>query len=262
MASILHFRTDATRFVSTNILAGTLPTCLIRRRKAHPTAKDLTCEHRLRFCFHVLVSVGIAQPVKDEDRAAKWEKEVAAIEKRQTEKPPEKGGIVFAGSSTIRLWDLAKSFPDWKATNSGFGGSEIRDSTLFADRLILKHEPRAIVFYAGDNDVNSGRKPEQVLADFQVFAKHIHERLPKTRIYFLSIKSSVARWKQFETQSKANTLVKELCSKDERLIYVDTVAVTLGTDGQPKPEFFVKDGLHLSEEGYRAWSAVVRLAVK
>lgn len=212
--------------------------------------------------FTLLVSISLAQPAKDEDRAAKWEKEVAAIEKRQTEKPPEKGGIVFAGSSTIRLWDLPKSFPDWKATNCGFGGSEIRDSTLFAERLILKHEPRAIVFYAGDNDVNSGRKPEQVLANFQAFAKLIHDKLPKTRIYFLSIKSSIARWKQFETQSKANALVKDHCAKDERLTYVDMVALTLGADGQPKPEFFVKDGLHLSEEGYRAWSAAVRLAVK
>jgi lysophospholipase L1-like esterase len=210
----------------------------------------------------ILVSVGAAQPPKDDARAAKWEKEVAAIEKRQTEKPPDKGGIVFAGSSTIRLWDLAKLFPDWNATNSGFGGSEIRDSTIFADRLILKHEPRAIVFYAGDNDVNSGRKPEQVLTDFQAFAKHVHEKLPKTRIYFLSIKSSVARWKQFETQSKANALVQEHCTKDERLIYVDLVAVTLGGDRQPKPEFFVKDGLHLSEEGYRAWTAKVKLVVK
>jgi GDSL-like Lipase/Acylhydrolase family len=210
----------------------------------------------------LILSNNLAQPAKDEDRAAKWEKEVAAVEKRQAEKAPEKGGIVFAGSSTIRLWDLAKSFPDWKATNSGFGGSEIRDSTLFADRLIVKHEPKVIVFYAGDNDVSTGRKPEQVLADFQAFAKHVREKLPKTRIYFLSIKSSIARWKQFETQSKANALVKELCAKDERLTYVDMVAVTLGADGQPKPEFFVKDGLHLSEEGYRAWSTAVKLAVK
>src|SRR5438105_5005414 len=116
---------------------------------------------------------------KDADRAAKWEKEVAVIEKRQAENPPTKGGIVFAGSSTVRLWDLKKAFPDWQATNSGFGGSEMRDVTRFADRLIVKHEPRAIVVYAGDNDINSGRTSEQALADFRAFAEAVHNRLPK-----------------------------------------------------------------------------------
>jgi len=211
------------------------------------------------------VALGISvvgQPAKDAERFAKWEKEVAAVEKRQTENPPEKGGIVFAGSSTIRLWDLSKSFPDWKATNSGFGGSEIRDVTHFAGRLVFKHEPRAIVFYAGDNDINSGRPPDQVLADFRVFAEATHKALPKTRIYFIAIKPSPARWKQFETQSKANGLVKEFCAKDERLAYVDVVPLLLGTDGKPREELYAKDRLHLSPAGYEVLAEAVKKAVK
>src|SRR4051812_25168723 len=53
------------------------------------------------------------QPGKDEgaDRFARWEKEVSAIEKRLADDPPKPGCVVFAGSSSIRLWDLKKSFP-------------------------------------------------------------------------------------------------------------------------------------------------------
>src|SRR5215218_3408937 len=147
----------------------------------------------------VFTVIALAQPAKEADRAAKWEKEVAAIEKRQAEKPPAKGGIVFAGSSSVRLWDLAKSFPDWNATNSGFGGSDVRDSTLFADRLILRHGPRAVVFYAGDNDIANGRTPEQVRDDFKAFAAAIHKARPEARIHFIAIKPSIARWKRYET---------------------------------------------------------------
>jgi hypothetical protein len=204
----------------------------------------------------------LGQSGKDVDRFARWEKEVVAIEKRQAEKPPEKGGIVFAGSSTIRLWDLAKSFPDWKATNCGFGGSEIRDVTHFADRLVFKHEPRAIVFYAGDNDVNSGRTPEQVLADFEVFTEATHKVLPKTRIYFIAIKPSPARWKKYEVQTKANALVKEFCAKDQRLAYIDAVTPLLGKDDKPRDELYVKDRLHLSPTGYEILVEAVRIAVK
>ena len=207
-----------------------------------------------------LVLVG--QPTKEADRAAKWEKEVAAIEKRQADNPPEKGGIVFAGSSTVRLWDLSKSFPEWKATNSGFGGSEIRDSTHFADRLILKHEPRAIVLYAGDNDIKSGRKPDQVLADYRAFVTAVHRALPKTRVFFIAVKPSPARWELFDVQSRANAMVRDLCGKDERLGYVDIVAPMLDKDGLPRPELYVKDRLHLTQAGYEILTDAVKKAVK
>ena len=203
-----------------------------------------------------------AQPAKDADRAAKWDKDVAAIEKRQSENPPAKGGIVFAGSSSIRLWDLSKSFPEWNATNSGFGGSEVRDSTLFADRLILKHEPRAIVFYAGDNDVANNRTPDQVRDDFKAFVAAVHKALPKTRIHFIAIKPSVARWKRYETIRKANSLVKEFTATDDRLGFIDIAPQMLGSDGQPRPELFVKDGLHLSAKGYELWTETVKKAAK
>jgi lysophospholipase L1-like esterase len=215
----------------------------------------------LRVILLVLfASAGAAQSPKEAERFARWEKEIAALEKKQSDKPPEKGGIVFAGSSTIRLWDLASAFP--KATNSGFGGSEIRDSTHFAGRVILKHEPRAIVLYAGDNDIKSGRTAEHVKDDFEAFVKVVHRRLPESRVYFISIKPSIARWSLFDFQSKANTLVKQFCERDERLAYIDIVPAMLGKDGKPLPELFVKDGLHLSPKGYAIFNEAVGKVVK
>ena len=196
------------------------------------------------------------------DPFARWEKEISAIEKRQRETPPKKDGVVFAGSSTIRLWDLKKSFPDRDVANCGFGGSQIADCTHFAPRLIPPLEPRAVVFYAGDNDVNAKRTPEQVRDDFRAFAKSVHGKLPACTIYFLSIKPSVARWAQFETQSKANALVKADMTTNDKLAYIDIVPVLLGPDGKPKPEWFVKDGLHLSEKGYELVATEVKKAVK
>src|SRR5262245_24011489 len=36
--------------------------------------------------------------------SSRWEKEIAAYEAQDKEKPPAKGQIVFIGSSTIRRW--------------------------------------------------------------------------------------------------------------------------------------------------------------
>ena len=206
----------------------------------------------------LLFTVGTARA---DEPVSKWEKEIAGIEKRLKDAPPKPGGAVFAGSSSIRLWDLKKSFPDRGFTNVGFGGSEVRDSTAFAARIILPYEPSAIVFYAGDNDIANKRTPQRVADDFVEFAKAIHAKLPKCRILFVAIKPSPSRWAFYENQTKANALVQVAIQKDERLAYVDVVTPMLGKDGEPTAELFQKDRLHLNAKGYELWTTAVAKAL-
>jgi lysophospholipase L1-like esterase len=187
------------------------------------------------------------------DRVAKWEKEVAGIEARLAKARPPAGGVVFTGSSTVRLWKLDESFPGAGYVNAGFGGSEIRDCTHFARRLVLPHRPKTVVFYAGGNDLASGRSPKQVAADFATFCKAV----PEPRILFVSVRPSPARWGLFDGETETNRLVKAMCERDPRLKYVDAVPAMLGADGQPRPELFVEDRLHLNAEGYEVLTTVV-----
>ena len=76
-----------------------------------------------------------------------------------------------------------------------------------------------------------------------------------------AIKPSPARWAQYETQTKANALVKEFCAKDDRLAYMDVVPLLLGKEGQPRVELYQKDRLHLSPAGYEILAEAVRKAV-
>jgi lysophospholipase L1-like esterase len=202
--------------------------------------------------------ITVAEKDKPKSPFERWEKTIAAMEKADKAKPPREGGIFFCGSSSIVKWDLAKSFPDLPVVKRGFGGSQIADSTHFASRSILPYKPATIVFYAGDNDVASGKTPETVRDDFVAFAKVVHEKLPKTKILFLCVKPSVARWKLIDKVRKANDLIAAECKKDERLTYVDVSEGMLDKDGKPKPELFVKDGLHLSADGYALWTAKVK----
>lgn len=211
-----------------------------------------------------LALVALQPAPKDADaaRIERWEKEVTAIEKRLKDAPPKAGGVVFAGSSSTRLWKLDESFPGKGYVNVGFGGSEVRDSTHVVPRLISPHRPKAVVLYAGDNDINAGRTPEQVAADFRAFVAAVHKDVPDCKVYFVAVKPSVARWAKYEVQSKANALVKAACAADPKLRYVDIVPAMLGPDGKPLPELFVKDGLHLSPAGYARWTAAVSAALE
>ncbi|VTT99678.1 secreted protein : Putative secreted protein OS=Blastopirellula marina DSM 3645 GN=DSM3645_25497 PE=4 SV=1: Lipase_GDSL_2 [Gemmataceae bacterium] len=204
----------------------------------------------------------VAPPPRAVDPFAKWEKSIAAIEKRLAAAPPRPGGVFFVGSSSIVMWDLNKSFPEAGYVNVGFGGSVIADSVHFAPRIVTPFKPGTIVFYAGDNDIGGGRKPEQVAADFKAFVGAVRADNPSCKVLFIAVKPSTARWKKFDEQKEANALVKAYCEKGTGLVYVDVVPLMLGADGAPAPELFLKDGLHMTPKGYELWTAAVGKALK
>lgn len=186
--------------------------------------------------------------------------EVRRLETRNRAQPPEPGGIVFVGSSSIRLWSrLARDMAPLPVSNQGFGGSHIEDVIRYAPRLVLPHRPRLVVLYAGDNDLAGDDKtPESVSADFGVLVSRIHATLPETRIYFIAIKPSILRWDRWPAMRDANERIAAACADDPRLVYVDVATPMLGPDGNPREELFVFDGLHLSEEGYALWTSILR----
>jgi lysophospholipase L1-like esterase len=187
-----------------------------------------------------------------------WAEAMARFEKEDAQQAPPKGGVVFVGSSSIRLWDLEPSFPDLQTINRGFGGSQICDSTHFAELLVIKHQPQVVVLYAGDNDIAAGKTPEQVHDDFQKFVAKIREGLPEARIAFISIKPSIARWKLADKIKEANRLIEADCDKKKGVFYVDVWNPMLGEDGKPREELLQGDKLHLSDEGYALWTKLVR----
>ena len=190
--------------------------------------------------------------------ADRWATELAAFEADDTRAPFPKGEIVFVGSSTIRQWNVASSFPDLKILNRGFGGSELADAVRNIDRLVLRHEPRLVVIYAGDNDIAAGRLAEQVAVEFERFVRLVHAKLPQTRILFLAIKPSILRWLQVDRMRLANEMIRNICARDDRLAFLDFDAAMVGWDERPRRELFVDDGLHLSAQGYQLWNAVIR----
>ena len=172
--------------------------------------------------------------------------------------PPQKGGIVFVGSSTIRRWDTASYFPDLKIINRGFGGSDMIDAVRYVDRIVIPYEPRLVVVYSGDNDISAGWTSEDVAIQFERFTRAVHAKLPQTRILLIAVKPSLLRWTQIDRMRMANTMMRAYCERDDRLAFIDFDSLMLGWDEKPRRELFVEDGLHLTAQGYQLWSTVLR----
>jgi lysophospholipase L1-like esterase len=114
-----------------------------------------------------------------------------------------------------------------------------------------------IVFYAGDNDIDRGKSSDQVASDFKAFVAKVRPELPKTKIFFICIKPSIARWELVDQMRDVNRQIREIAEKDELLEYVDIDTPMLGPDGRPRKGLFLTDGLHLNDEGYAIWVSVL-----
>jgi lysophospholipase L1-like esterase len=193
------------------------------------------------------------------DDPAFFESEIRAYEDVDRQSAPEPGAIVFVGSSSIRFWSsLEEDFAPLRVLNRGFGGAHFIHVVHNTPRIVLPYAPRAVVVYAGDNDIGAGTSIEEVVAGYRKFVDLIHAELPTTAIYYLPIKPSKLRWGLWPQMSLANAEIEAIANSDPRLHYLDVATPLLGADGKPRDDVFRLDGLHLSAEGYTAWTEVVR----
>ena len=187
-----------------------------------------------------------------------WATDMTEFSKNDAASPPPRGGIEFIGSSSIRMWEsLAADFPGKPVFNRGFGGSEVRDSTWYANRIVIPYAPCKVFLYAGDNDLNSGRTPVQVRDDVVAFVQRVHEALPKTTVEYLSIKPSPSRAHLLPGINQANTLIREALSALPNTGYTDIYTPMLGADGKPDPALFREDMLHMTPAGYAIWTTAI-----
>ncbi len=215
--------------------------------------------NRLVLPVVLLVSAAASAQTAAPAESARFAPEIKKFEEADRANPPQPGGVVFTGSSSIRLWTtMAEDFPGVRTVNRGFGGSEVEDAIRNVDRLVFAQRPEQVVFYSGDNDLNAGKSPARVAADYQRFVDAVHEKLPRTRIVIVSIKPSLARWALADKMKETNRLVEQLVARDpQRLAYVDVFTPMLGPDGKPRPELYVADGLHMTPAGYEIWTAAI-----
>ena len=199
-----------------------------------------------------------AAPVVDPVSSPHWVNDMARFAQEDAASPPPTHPIVFTGSSSVRMWDtLDADFPGLGVLNRGFGGSQVRDAVWYADQVAVRYRPRQIVIYAGDNDINAGRTPEQVLSDVQAFVGLVRRELPDVRIGYLAIKPSPSRITELPRQQQANRMVQSWAATQQGIDFIDVATPMLDADGQPRKALFLEDMLHLNADGYALWRGII-----
>ena len=190
---------------------------------------------------------------------ARFSNAIATFEKEDAGRKPVADLTLFTGSSSIRMWkSLTTDFPDRKVLNRGFGGSHISDVLNHFEVVVSRHKPKAIVLYCGENDLWSGKPPKQVFTAFLEFVRRVHALDSKTKIHYLAAKPSPKRFEKWGIYQTCNSLISDHSAKDKRLHFVDVSKVMLGKNGQPLPDIWLKDKLHMNATGYARWTKFLR----
>lgn len=187
-----------------------------------------------------------------------YEADIRELERRRRDAPPAPGAVAFYGSSSFTLWaSLADDFPRVAVQNLAFGGSTLAACAHFYQRVVPPVRPRALVLYAGDNDLGDGQSPEAVAGSFAWLQRQHLTSCPTAPLAFVSIKPSPSRWHLRDRIAASNELIRGLVLSQPGGLFVNVHSQMI-RDGQPRRELFADDGLHLSRAGYDLWVRVLR----
>lgn len=175
---------------------------------------------------------------------------------------PPKNAILFIGSSSFTKWtDVQSYFPGYTIINRGFGGSTLLDQIRYAADIIFPYQPKQIVIYCGENDLASS---DTVTAPMVVdrFIK-LYEMIRKkidAPIVYISMKPSPSRRHLFSKMREANRSIMGFMLQGDMVYnkppstnFIDVYNKMLNAEGQPMPEIFSDDSLHMNAKGYAIW---------
>ena len=208
-------------------------------------------------CLFMLVLSGSSSYAPAQN---KWEMAVRAFEKNDQQTPPPAQPIVFVGSSSFTIWNsLQTTFPDKPIINRAFGGSQLSDALLYADRIILAYHPKQVVIYAGDNDLAGGRSSRTVYRLFVTLFRKLRRAQPQLAVAFVAIKPSPVRWKFQANMTVTNRLIRRYLRRQQNTNFVDVVPAMLDSSThRPIGKLFKPDSLHMNAEGYERWATLLR----
>jgi len=193
--------------------------------------------------------------------AGKHESEIAAFLAADAKSPPAPGGILFLGSSTIRLWKpfMAEQFPDLPWINRGFGGGRSWECLYFFDEIVTPYKPRLIVYFCGTNDtVDPGRTAESTVNNTKAFLELVHRKLPGTRVLYLSLTKAPSRRNVWDKVDAINREMAAAIQADPQAAWFDMNELVFDAAGAPRMDLYREDQLHLNPAGYSALAKATR----
>jgi len=173
---------------------------------------------------------------------------------------PPKNAILLIGSSSFTKWtDVQDYFPGYTIVNRGFGGSTLLDEIRYVNDIVFPYQPKQIIIYCGENDLASSDTvtATMVVDRFKQLFQMIREKT-QVSIAYISMKPSPSRRHLFSKMREGNQLIKDFLSTQKNAAFIDVHLPMLKETGEPIPEIFLDDSLHMNAKGYAIWKKQIQ----
>lgn len=199
--------------------------------------------------------------------------------------------LVFLGDSITDFWQLGENpwvrgqkfgidswkpsfvegLPENRALNMGISGDR-------TEHVLYRIQPKAIgglgqldapeldpefiVLMIGINNTWAQEDPvvESVFAGIVSVLDAVYARKPKARIILQSLLPTNDEVRNRDVVVPVNARIKDLAARQPHAAYtvfLDLYPLFTDSTGKQKTAFFVTDGVHPNDAGYRAWSATL-----
>ena len=212
-------------------------------------------------CSVALLSCSTIKKYKDLPEVKAWEGDIRKFEQFDKTEKYSRDAVLFAGSSSIRLWTtLEKDMEPYQVIQRGYGGAKLSDFAVYASRIFSPHTCKAIVLFVG-NDItgsDADKSPRQVASLFRNVLGTIRKTHPDTPVFWIAVTPTASRWTVWKEIEKANNLIRNICENNRNTYFIRTDFAFLNDNGQPRSEFFIDDKLHLNQMGYGIWTGIIK----
>ncbi|GGK89148.1 lysophospholipase L1-like esterase [Curtobacterium luteum] len=156
--------------------------------------------------------------------------------------------VLFLGDSITEAGDWENRLPGERTANHGVGG-DTTDGVLARLDAVVAAEPEVIVLLIGTNDFGNHRASvEHVVRNVETILVTLRRELPGVRLLLVSV---LPRQAEFRAKiEEANRHLRQFVATCHAQ-YLDAWPAL--ADGDHLADRFTDDGLHLNDEGYRAY---------
>ena len=168
---------------------------------------------------------------------------------------PPKNAILLIGSSSFTKWtDVQDYFPGYTIINRGFGGSTLLDEIRYVNDIVFPYQPKQIIIYCGENDLASSDTVTAAMVSdrFKQLFQMMRDK-SEAPIAYISMKPSPSRRHLFPKMREGNQLIKDFLATQKNTAFIDVHQKMLDSTGEPMPEIFLDDSLHMNAKGYAIW---------
>ena len=177
--------------------------------------------------------------------------------------------IIFLGDSITENYDLTKHYEQIPAVNSGISGYCTGDLLKILKEKVYIYNPTKVILLAGINDMNRYQDDTLLIENISKITSNIKEKRPKAEVYIESIypvdreRYTVLIDNNVDNNRIriVNEQIKKFC-KENNYTYIDMFDLLNNSETDSLKYEYSKDGLHLSEEGYKIVTEKIKTVIE